>query len=140
MKGIPLLQFPDWDRNESSLEVVSIQVCITALKELLHGFFPGLFSEHPSVYPLEAVVLVDCIAFLIAILAEVEVFTIIAVVSYVEDRLNITVVALVVGKYVAWLADLFSEVFLRSIGESFALGWFGYEVIGIADDLRLTFL
>lgn len=112
MEGVSLLYFSDWGRNEGSLEVVSIQVCIAALKELLHGFLPRLLSEHPSVYLLETVVLVDCIAFLVAILAEVEVFAVFAVVPNVENGLDVAVVALVIGKHVARLADFFSEVFL----------------------------
>ena len=112
MKGVPLLQFSPWGRNEGGLEVVKIQVCIAALEELLHCFLPGPFSEHPPVYLLESVVLVDCIALFVAVLAEVEVLAVLAVVPDVDDGLDLAVVALVVGEHVARLANLFSEVFL----------------------------
>ena len=128
MKGVPFLQFSGWRRDESSLEVVSIEVGIAALKEFLHGFLPSLFSEYPSVYLLEAVVLVDCVTLFVAVLAKVEVFAVFAVVPYIENGLNVTVVALIIGKNVARLTNLFSEVFLRGIGESFTFDRFGNEM------------
>lgn len=73
--------------------------------------------------------LVHSIALFVTFLAEVEVLTVLAVISYVYNRLHLAVVALIVGKHIAWLIDLFSKIFLRSIGESFALCGLGDEMI-----------
>lgn len=82
----------------------------------------------------------DGIALFIAILTKVVVLAIFAVVSYIDDGLHITVVALIVGKHITWLTNLFSKIFLRGIGKSLALYGFGYEITRRSNDLWLAVL